>query len=178
MLHVAPETCLVDLFSNACGDGYLTADLLSDQVMQKMDVTNIPYPNDSFDSIVCSHVLEHVPDDRAVMREFYRVLRPGGWAILNFPITGEATFEDSTITSPEDRLRVFGQEDHVRIYGPDYLERLQEAGFCVEVVHAQDLLVESELVRQSMTNAARGEIYWCTKPSIHPTASVNPIACD
>src|SRR5262249_12426105 len=84
------------------------------------------------------HVLEHVPDDRRAMREFYRVLKPGGWAILLVPITVERTFEDPAVVDPAERLRLFGQEDHVRRYGPDYGDRLSEAGFAVSGVNVSE----------------------------------------
>ena len=102
--------------------------------MVKMDVTDIHYPENSFDVIICNHVLEHIPDDRKAMNELFRVLKPGGQAILQVPIslTLEKTFEDSTIITPEEREKVFGQKDHVRIYGSDYIKRLKAAGFKVK----------------------------------------------
>jgi SAM-dependent methyltransferase len=98
---------------------------MNPRAMVRMDITDIQYPKDTFDVIYCSHVLEHVVDDRKAMREFHRVLRPDGWALLLVPITVEKTFEDPSVTDPEERLSVFGQEDHVRCYGPDYVERLR-----------------------------------------------------
>jgi len=106
--------------------------------MVKMDITDIQYPDASFDAIICNHVLEHVPDDRRAMRELYRVLKPGGWAILQVPYSEQITqsIEDPSITTPEARARVFGQEDHVRIYAKeDYLTRLEEAGFRMELLN-------------------------------------------
>ena len=101
--------------------------------MVKLDVTHIVYPDDMFDAIICIYVLQCVIEDRKAMKELIRVLKPGGWAILQVPIDNsrEMTFEDSTIVSPEDRDRVFGQWDHVRRYGTDYPDRLSEAGFRV-----------------------------------------------
>lgn len=130
--------------------------------MIKMDISNIQYPDNSFDIIYCSHVLEHVLDDRKAMREFYRTLNTDGWAILNVPISGEKTFEDPSIVSPEERLKAFGQEDHVRIYGTDYIDRLRESGFTVKLFKASDLASESDIVRMALTQAS-GEIYYCTK---------------
>jgi ubiquinone/menaquinone biosynthesis C-methylase UbiE len=102
--------------------------------MVKMDITQIEYPSESFDAIICSHVLEHVQDDRRAMSELYRVLKPGGWAVLQVPLSLslEKTVEDPSVTSPEERHYRYGQEDHVRIYGRDYTERLEQAGFQVE----------------------------------------------
>lgn len=163
VLHVAPEPCFEPRFRKLLGAGYCTADLLNPRAMVRMDITDIPYPDESFDVILCSHVLEHVPEDRRAMREFFRVLHRDGWAILLVPITADKTHEDPTIVSPEDRLRAFGQEDHVRRYGPDYVERLQEAGFAVATTTTGDLAGPEDILAMGLTSAA-GEIYYCTKP--------------
>ena len=162
-LHVAPERSLERVFSRALGSGYLTADLFDDGVMEKMDITNIQHADASFDVVYCSHVLEHVPDDRKAIREFYRVLRPTGWAVLNVPVTAEQTFEDPTITDPKERERLFGQHDHVRRYGPDYKDRLEEAGFSVSVVYPSDFMTPDEVETQGVANDATGEVFFCTK---------------
>ncbi|MBU0912336.1 MAG: methyltransferase domain-containing protein [Gammaproteobacteria bacterium] len=162
MLHVAPEPWFEKKFRELLSDNYLTADLFDPRAMIKMDISNIQYPDNSFDIIYCSHVLEHVLDDRKAMREFYRTLNTDGWAILNVPISGEKTFEDPSIVSPEERLKAFGQEDHVRIYGTDYIDRLRESGFTVKLFKASDLASESDIVRMALTQAS-GEIYYCTK---------------
>lgn len=119
----------------AQGD-YLTADLESPLAKVRFDVQQIPFPDGSFDVVFCNHVLEHVPDDRAAMREIHRVMRRGGWGVLMVPVdeNRERTFEDDTITDPAERTRVFGQYDHRRVYGRDYADRLREAGFGVEEV--------------------------------------------
>lgn len=134
LLHIAPEKPLMDIFIRLNNIDYLTADLNPEQVMVKMDITAIQYPDKTFDAILCNHVLEHIPDDRKAMSELHRVLKPGGWAILQVPVSKvlEQTYEDSTITSPQEREKHFGQKDHVRIYGKDYSQRLKEAGFEVE----------------------------------------------
>src|SRR5689334_19446842 len=111
VLHVAPERCLEPQFRKALGRGYLTADLDSRRAMLRMDITKIDLADNLFDVIYCSHVLEHVVEDRQALREFYRVLKPNGWAILLVPVTVDRTLEDPTIVSPEERLRVYGQED-------------------------------------------------------------------
>jgi SAM-dependent methyltransferase len=162
MLHVAPERSLEPKFRAQLGDQYLTADLLDPRAMVRMDITAIQYADQTFDAIYCSHVLEHVPDDRRAMREFFRVLKNDGWAILLVPITASATFEDPSITDPQERLRLFGQEDHVRAYGPDYVERLREAGFTVAITKVADLASAAEAARMGLTSAS-GEIYYCTK---------------
>lgn len=163
MLHVAPERCLEKRFKDLLGEDYLTADLYNPRAMVRMDITQIEYPERTFDVIYCSHVLEHVPDDRQAMREFYRVLKDDGWAILLVPITADQTIEDPKLEDPVERLRRFGQADHVRRYGPDYVERLQEAGFRVETITVDDLVADPKAAVQMGLTAECGAIYFCTK---------------
>jgi SAM-dependent methyltransferase len=99
-----------------------------------MDLTDIQYPDGAFDIVMVSHVLEHIPDDRRAMRELRRVTSPGGWALLQVPLRDGPTLEDPSITDPDERVRAFGQADHVRMYGPDIAERLTQGGFRVEVL--------------------------------------------
>ena len=100
-----------------------------------MSVTKIPFSDDYFDAIICNHVLEHVVDDSKAMTELFRVLKPGGWAILQVPISMvlEETYEDFSIVDPQHREQAFGQADHVRIYAKDYETRLALAGFKVRI---------------------------------------------
>ncbi|MEH8021201.1 class I SAM-dependent methyltransferase [Rheinheimera metallidurans] len=162
VLHVAPELCFEPRFKQRLGDSYITADLFNPRAMVSMDITDIQYPDESFDVIYCSHVLEHVHDDKRAMREFCRVLKTTGWAILLVPITSDVTFEDPTITDPQERLKAFGQEDHVRRYGPDYVSRLEEAGFNVKTTTIEELASEQDIITMGLTPAS-GEIYYCTK---------------
>ena len=162
MLHIAPELCFEARFRQQIGPGYLTADLMEPADV-RMDITDIQYPNDSFDIIYCSHVLEHVPDDRKAMREFHRVLKSDGWAVFMVPITIDQTVEDPSITDPQERLRLFGQHDHVRRYGRDFVDRLKEAGFHVNVTAARDFLSDDEVVRIAIRNALTGEVFHCSK---------------
>jgi SAM-dependent methyltransferase len=139
ILHLAPERSLSRvLFSFGfnhyiCGDLYTEGYSYPDYV-QNMNVLDIPYEDNYFDVILCNHLLEHVPDDLNAMKELYRVLAKGGKAILQVPISknSDETFEDFSITDPKEREAVFGQYDHVRIYGQDYVQRLTSAGFVVE----------------------------------------------
>lgn len=163
MLHVAPERTFARKLGSVAGLDYLTADLVDPDAMVRLDVTDIPYPADSFDVICCSHVLEHVPDDRRAMREFFRVLAPGGWAVLNVPISADRTVEDPSVVDPAERERRFGQRDHVRRYGPDYRQRLQEAGFTTRVITAPELVGPDEARRLGIATPAAGEIFFCTK---------------
>lgn len=132
VLHFAPEDQFQTLLKNADNVDYLSADLDMPTAMVQMDITNITFPDNAFDVIICNHVLEHVPDDTQAMKELYRVLRPGGWAILQTPLSDkQETFEDLSITDPAERERLFGQDDHVRVYGWDKKDRLEAAGFTV-----------------------------------------------
>jgi SAM-dependent methyltransferase len=164
MLHLAPEPALEPRLRKIVGKGYLTADLLSKRVTAKMDITDIPYPDDHFDMIFCSHVLEHVQDDQKGIRELSRVLNPAGWAILMVPIKADETLEDPFVIDPEDRKQIFGQADHVRIYGKDFVDRVKKNGFNVTVVHHADFLSPHEVQLMGITSFA-GEIFFCTKKS-------------
>jgi predicted SAM-dependent methyltransferase len=129
-----------------------------------MDILNITYSDNFFDAILCSHVLEHVNNDRQAMNEFYRVLKPGGWAILQVPIDygRSETFEDSSITAPEDREKYFGQYDHLRLYGRDYPQRLMQSGFQVECIDFCKTFSEEEQKRMGL-DRKDGIIYFCKK---------------
>jgi hypothetical protein len=151
MLHVAPEPALAARLRLITNLDYLSTDLFDPQAMVKMDITNILSPDHSFDLIYCSHVLEHVTDDRKALSEFWRVLEPGGKAIFLVPIGGETTFEDPRVTDPVARERFFGQHDHVRIYGLDFAHRLEAAGFSVKLVRPQGFLDEVEIQHMGLT---------------------------
>jgi SAM-dependent methyltransferase len=131
LLHIAPEHCFIKRFEALKNIDYITADIESPLAKVKMDVHDIPFPDDTFDICFCNHVMEHVDNDILAMSEIYRVLKPGGWAIIQSPIdyTLANTFEDPSITSPTEREKVYGQNDHVRQYGRDYPQRLEQAGF-------------------------------------------------
>jgi SAM-dependent methyltransferase len=161
MLHVAPEPQLARLFQRARYIDYLTADLSSPRAMVKMDIARIEYPAGIFDVIYCSHVLEHVPNDRQAMRELYRVLKLDGWAILQVPITAATTIEDPSVTDPRERERLFGQHDHVRRYGPDYADRLRSAGFSVVAVEFASR-IPAQLARRYGIQPSE-IIYFCRK---------------
>jgi SAM-dependent methyltransferase len=162
MLHVAPERCFESRLRPRLGHGYVTADLLNPRAMVRMDITDIQYPDEYFDVIYCSHVLEHVQDDKRALREFCRVLKRGGWAILIVPITTDKTFEDPSVVDPSERLRLFGRNNHVRRYGADYINRLREAGFKVKVSCVSDFFDKKDAARMGLTPAS-GEIYYCIR---------------
>lgn len=163
VLHVAPEKNLASVLKASPNISYVSSDLSSPEAMVKMDITAIPEPDQSYDMVICNHVLEHIPDDGLAMRELYRVLKPGGFAILQVPISYalESTFEDPSVTSPEDRYRVFGQKDHVRIYGRDYTRRLERAGFTVNELPYAASLPASEADRFALLKEER--LYFCLK---------------
>jgi SAM-dependent methyltransferase len=132
VLHIAPEACFIKQLERIHGNGYITADIESPLAKVKMDIHQIPFPENQFDAVLCNHVLEHVNDDIKAMKELHRVMKPGGFAILQIPFfhpIPEKTFEDFSITDPREREKVFGQDDHVRRYGHDYTKRIESAGF-------------------------------------------------
>ncbi|WP_341224659.1 methyltransferase domain-containing protein [uncultured Arcticibacterium sp.] len=133
VLHIAPEYCFIDRFEELPNLEYLTADIESPLAKVKMDIEKIQYPDNSFDVIFCNHVLEHVEHFDVATAELYRVLKPGGWAIMQSPqdMQMEHTLEDPTITDPRERERVFKQSDHLRLFGRDYGKELAKAGFKV-----------------------------------------------
>jgi SAM-dependent methyltransferase len=148
ILHVAPEPILRDRLSAIAGVRYVSGDLTAEFGPERIDVTELHYDDGSFDLVVCNHVLEHVPDDRRAMRELARVLRPGGAAILLVPdVAGPVTDEDPSIADPHERVRRFGQDDHVRRYGWDYVGRLRETGLEVEVERPEAILGDALVER-------------------------------
>jgi ubiquinone/menaquinone biosynthesis C-methylase UbiE len=162
MLHVAPERHFANLFPNIPGVDYLSADLNRPMAMVKMDITDIQYPDNSFDVIYCSHVLEHIPDDHRAMSELFRVLKPGGWAILQVPQADlDVTYEDFSITDPAEREKHFGQYDHVRWYGRDYKDRLVRAGFQVTEDHIARELDPADAKRFGLMVSEN--VYLCRK---------------
>ncbi|MCU0419161.1 MAG: methyltransferase domain-containing protein [Cyclobacteriaceae bacterium] len=135
VLHVAPEHCFLKAFEKQHGDRYITADIESPLANVKMDLHQIPFPENTFDVVLCNHVLEHVADDIQALREIHRVLRPGGYAILQVPFfhpVPDTTYEDASITDPRAREKAFGQNDHVRKFGKDYAHRITRAGLVAE----------------------------------------------
>jgi SAM-dependent methyltransferase len=163
VLHVCPEYFYKEALTSMPNLEYVGAGIEAPFADIEMDITDIHEPDNSYDVILCSHVLEHIPDDHKAMQELFRVLKPSGWAILQVPIDvqREKTFEDFSITSPEEREIYFGQDDHVRVYGLDYKNKLENAGFIVKVEdYAQELgaeMIEKHCLPQ------RDDIYFCTK---------------
>jgi SAM-dependent methyltransferase len=167
VLHFAPEWSIQKRLRRCPNLDYTSADLDPGRAMVRIDITDIPRPNESFDVAVCSHVLEHVPDDRKAMSELYRILKPGGWAIVMVPIDHERaeTFEDRRVVSPEERERLFWQADHVRLYGRDFKERLEESGFAVSVESYCPEPARDVMRRYGLKHDE--EIYLCRKSESH-----------
>jgi SAM-dependent methyltransferase len=164
-LHVAPEPRLSRYFSELIGEGYITADLMRRDVMVRMDVQDMLYPNETLDAIYCSHVFQDVPDDRRAMDECLRILRPGGWAILNVPIFADRTRESER---PDNVRAAWDKrpDEHVRAYGRDYDARLQAAGFEVEVFAAEDLETDALARRRLGIDGERtGFVHFVRKPA-------------
>ena len=133
VLHFAPEQAFYKLFRNQKNIDYTTTDLYSPLADVKADICNLPFEDNTYDYIFCNHVLEHIPDDTKAMNELFRILKPNGMAILQIPqdLSRAKTFSDDTILNQKERAKIFGQYDHVRIYGRDYFEKLRSIGFKV-----------------------------------------------
>lgn len=164
VLHFAPERMLSKTLSALSNLTYVTADLNPRNVMMAMDITNLKFQINSFDVIICSHVLEHVQDDIKALAELFRVLKPNGWAIIQVPIALglDRTFEDPRIQTPEDRARAYGQHDHFRLYGMDYIHHLTHAGFMVETFSFTKEKGEEASRRYGLI--PEEELFICRKP--------------
>jgi len=153
LLHFSPEWCLRRRLAALPGLRYVTTDLDPQQTADlRLDVTALELPDAALDAVICSHVLEHVLDDGAAMRELRRVTAPGGFTLVMVPLALDRahTYEDPSITAPEDRRREFLQHDHVRLYAPDIADRLRAAGFVVEVVSLHDELGPQSAARHGL----------------------------
>lgn len=157
VLHFAPEQAFYKRFRKLKHINYTTTDLNSPLADIKADICNLPFEDNSFDIIFCNHVLEHIPDDTKAIQEMYRILKPNGWGIFQIPqdLNRETTFEDDTITDRKERAEIFGQYDHVRIYGRDYFDKLRGIGFKVEEVDYTASMSSEEIEKYRL---AKGEI--------------------
>ncbi|MCO6175245.1 methyltransferase domain-containing protein [Flavobacterium sp. NRK F10] len=157
VLHFAPEQEFYKRFKKQANLEYTTTDLLSPLADVKADICNLPFKNNSYDIVFCNHVLEHIPDDTKAMQELYRVMKPGGWGIFQIPqdLNRAVTFTDDSITDPKERAKIFGQYDHVRVYGRDYFDKLRSIGFKVNEVDYTAKLSPEQVDRYCL---AKGEI--------------------
>lgn len=159
-MHIAPEACFIPRFEKVHGARYITADIESPLAKVKMDIHHIPFDENTFDVVLCNHVLEHVEDDIKAMQEIHRVLKPGGVAILQVPFfrpIPEKTFEDPSITHPREREKAFGQDDHVRKYGKDYPVRIAQSGLIPEADPFVDTFTDEDRKRFGLT---QGELIY------------------
>ena len=152
VLHIAPEQCFYNLFKNLKNINYTTFDLNSPLADIKGDICNLPFKENSFDFILCNHVLEHINDDKKAIKELYRVLNKNGTAILQVPINQKSskTFEYSSIVDKKERIEKFGQYDHIRLYGLDYFKKLESFGFKVDPLKYSKEFTESEIIKYGL----------------------------
>lgn len=157
VLHFAPEQAFLKRFRKLEHLQYTTTDLHSPIADVKADICNLPFEDNAYDFIICNHVLEHIPNDTKAMEELYRVLAPGGTAIIQVPYdkNRDVTFEDNSITDRDERARIFGQYDHVRIYGMDYFNKLSDVGFTTKAIDYTAKLSEADVVKYRLP---RGEL--------------------
>lgn len=157
VLHFAPEQAFVKKFKKQKNLTYTTTDLNSPIAEVKADICDLPFKDHSFDFIICNHVLEHIPNDTKAMQELYRVLAPSGTAIVQVPYDAkrEITFEDNTITDQSERTRIFGQYDHLRVYGMDYFKKLSSVGFNVNALDYTQSMSDNDIERYRL---CRGEL--------------------
>ena len=148
-LHIAPEQCFLDIFRKQKNLEYITSDLESPIADVKADICDLPFDDNSFDVVFCNHVLEHISDDTKAMQELFRVLKKGGFGIFQIPqdISREKTFEDNSITDRKERAKIFGQYDHVRVYGRDYFNKLRSIGFKVDEIDYTKKIAPEKLER-------------------------------
>jgi SAM-dependent methyltransferase len=154
LLHIAPERNLQKVFKANNKMKYINGDLNPLIAEKVIDITDINFENNYFDFIICNHVLEHVKDDKKAMRELFRVLKPGGEAILQVPMfkTMIKTFEDFLIVLSEEREKYFGQKDHLRIYGKDYKEKLESEGFKVKLYDIKNDINNKDIIKHGMNS--------------------------
>lgn len=157
VLHFAPEQCFLNRFRALKNLDYTTTDLESPIADVKADICNLPFKDNNYDIILCNHVLEHIPDDTKAIQELYRVMKPGGYGVFQIPqdLGLATTFEDDTITDKAERAKIFGQYDHVRIYGRDFFDKLRSFGFTVEEVDFTSSLTDAEITKYCL---AKGEV--------------------
>jgi SAM-dependent methyltransferase len=149
VLHVSPEQDFYRKFKYFSHWDYTTTDLYSPLADVKADLRALPFEDNTYDLVLCNHVLEHVPNDKKAMGEIHRVLKLGGTAILQVPLDENRleTFEDDSITDPEERTQIFGQYDHIRVYGQDYYNRLKEVGFDPTPIDLGSKISEKEFIQ-------------------------------
>ena len=164
LLHMAPEACIQPRLRELADGDYITSDLIRADVDERFDLMAIPHADAAFHAVYCSHVLQDVPDDLRAMGELYRILKPGGWAILNVPVTAQVTVDHRDAPL---RTRSRGDRrphEHLRTYGRDFAQRMASTGFEVRTITADDLACNEEQVRYGIDTPAAGSVYFGVKP--------------
>jgi SAM-dependent methyltransferase len=164
LFHVAPKYSLSRRLARMPHIDYVSADITNrPNTVLTMDLATVPLRSSKFDAVICIHVLEHIDDDRSAIAEMYRILRPGGWALISVPIRlDQRTYEDASIVSPAAREAAFGETSHVRYYGYDLSDRLATVGFEVSIDRASDL---DEPTRRRYGLLDDENIFLCRKPA-------------
>lgn len=152
VLHIAPEQEFLRRFKKMKNLDYISADLYSPIVDVKADILNLPFGDESFDVVICNHVLEHIEDDATAMSELFRVMKKSGWGIVQVPMKPSlaVSYENFSITDPKERQKHFGQYDHVRWYGMDYFDRLKNAGFEAEINYYSQQFPPDQIKRYAL----------------------------
>ncbi len=165
LLHFAPEWSLRRRLAATPGLRYLTADLTQPDVDLQLDITALQLPDAGVDAVICSHVLEHIPDDATAMAELRRVTAPGGWCLVMTPLdlTRSATYEDPSITEPQARRHAFARPDHVRMYATDIADRLTAAGFAVQRIDPEPEFGSAACARSAIDPA---EVIWLCRAGL------------
>ncbi len=153
---------MTDFLQSYSNIDYLSVDIKPNKAMQVEDITQLSFPDESFDMVLCFHVLEHIEDDHKAIKELYRVLKKDSFAIIDAPVYYglETTYEDPEIVLPQDRAKAFNQWDHVRVYGEDFSDRIEQKGFRVE----KDFYIKSlggDVIKRH--NLMETPIHLCTK---------------
>lgn len=164
LLQIQPNYCISRKLSSMSNLDYVAvADIYLRNISLKTDLAFIPLRSNVFDAILCNHILEHIPQDRRAMEELYRVLKPGGWAVISVPIRfDQGTYEDPSIIEPEARKRAFGEPEHVRLYGRDFQERLEQCGFLVQLDLGKNI---NHSIREKYGLRDDENLFYCEKPS-------------
>ena len=153
LLHIAPEQCFYSIFKKKENLNYTTFDLNSPLAEIHGDIAKLPFQENTFDCILCNHVLEHIKNDSLAMKELFRVMKPGGYGIVQVPMQPNRlkTYEDFSITNAKERVKHFGQYDHVRWYGrDDYFTRLENVGFRTQKVNVNEFFSKEEINRYGL----------------------------
>lgn len=172
LLHIAPENSLSERFRKFPLVDYYAIDKFEKgyhypSYVQSMDITDLKFGDNMFDLLICSHVLEHVEKDVLALQNFWRVLKPGGIGYLVVPYFSELenTYEDARANNDEMRYLLYGQKDHVRKYGCDFIAKLRNNGWTAEAINFKDLYSETECIKLGFINAET--IFKITKPIVH-----------